>query len=101
MEAIEGATAYWAAHARLMSQPRMSLQVAAEQLLAMGLDVPALSNSPEQVQHRIQSCVDRGLADGVHSTPSFFFNGAPHDGRYDIDTLRQQIASAPQRFNQG
>ncbi len=95
MEGITDGASYWAAHERLMAQQRLSLTVAKEQLRGLGLDVAALSHSDPSVVERVEACVQQGLSDGVHSTPSFFFNGAPHDGHYDLDTLRQQLAAAP------
>ena len=97
MQAIREPERYWAAHERLMAQPRMSLEVAARELSALGFDLAELAARSEQAALLVQADVDRGLRDGVHSTPSFFFNGAPHDGHYDSDTLRQQIAAAPAR----
>jgi NhaA family Na+:H+ antiporter len=97
MQAITSTESYWAAHERLMAQRHMSLDVAAQELTALGLDVAELARRSSPAAQLVQADVDRGLRDGVHSTPSFFFNGAPHDGHYDIDTLRQQIAAAPPR----
>ena len=95
MEAISEPAQYWAAHQRLMAQRRMSLEVASAELCELGLELEQLAAGRVEAALRVQRDVDRGLADGVHSTPSFFFNGAPHDGHYDLDTLRQQIAQAP------
>lgn len=97
MQAITDPTRYWEAHERLMAQRRMSLEVAEQELSALGLSVAELSSRRADAALAVQADVDRGLADGVHSTPSFFFNGAPHDGKYDVDTLRQQLAAAPER----
>ena len=97
MKAIREPGQYWAAHERLMAQRRMSLEVAEQELSALGLDVAELAAQSARAALLVQADVDRGLSDGVHSTPSFFFNGAPHDGHYDPDTLRQQIAAAPAR----
>jgi len=77
-----------------MAQRRMSLEVASAELRELGLELEQLAAGRVEAALRVQRDVDRGLADGVHSTPSFFFNGAPHDGHYDLDTLRQQIAQA-------
>lgn len=93
MEAVEPAT-FWAAHERLMAQRRMSLEVAAQQLAELGLATSRLDARSSEAALAVQAHVDRGLKDGVHSTPSFFFNGAPHDGHYDLDTLRAQLAAA-------
>jgi protein-disulfide isomerase len=98
MKAIRDPETYWAAHERLMAQRRMSLEVAEQELSELGLNAAELSRSSAQAALLVQADVERGLRDGVHSTPSFFFNGAPHDGHYDIETLRQQIAAAPERL---
>ncbi len=98
MQAITDPDAYWAAHERLMAQRRMSLEVAVQELTALGLDVRELARHGAQARLHVQADVERGLRDGVHSTPSFFFNGAPHDGHYDIETLRQQLAAARARL---
>lgn len=97
MQAIREPERYWAAHERLMALRKMSLEVAEQELAAVGLSSEELSSRSADAALAVQADVDRGLADGVHSTPSFFFNGAPHDGKYDLDTLRQQLSSAPQR----
>ncbi len=97
MQAIGEPAEYWAAHDRLMAQPRMSLDVAELELFGLGLDMAELGRHGAQPALAVQADVDRGLRDGVHSTPSFFFNGAPHDGHYDLVTLRQQLAQAPER----
>jgi protein-disulfide isomerase len=97
MEAAPPAS-FWAAHERLMAQRRMSLEVAEQQLAELGLATSALDARSAEAALAVQAHVDRGLKDGVHSTPSFFFNGAPHDGHYDIDTLRGQLAGARARL---
>jgi protein-disulfide isomerase len=81
-----------------MAERRMSLEVAERVLSELGLDVASLAKAGAQAALGVQANVDRGLKDGVHSTPSFFFNGAPHDGHYDPDTLREQLARAPERL---
>lgn len=98
LEAVQGSSQFWAAHERMMAERRMSLEVAERVLSELGLDVAELSRQSEQAALGVQANVDRGLRDGVHSTPSFFFNGAPHDGHYDLDTLRAQLAQAPERL---
>jgi len=98
MQAITDEPTYWAAHERLMPQRRMSLEVATHELTELGLSVSALEQRSGDAALAVQQSVELGLRDGVHSTPSFFFNGAPHDGHYDIDTLRQQLAAAVERL---
>ena len=97
MQAIGEPARYWAAHERMMAERRMSLEVAERVLSELGFDLVELGRGRDAAALRVQADVERGLRDGVHSTPSFFFNGAPHDGHYDIDTLREQIAQAAER----
>ena len=95
MQAITDPQAFWAAHERLMAQRRMSLEVAQQELAELGHSMAELSARSQAAALAVQADVDRGMCDGVRSTPSFFFNGAPHDGSYDLDTLRKRIAAAP------
>jgi len=97
MQAISDRARFWGAHERMMAERRMSMEVAARVLAELGFDVAELGRGSEAAALAVQAHVDSGLSDGVHSTPSFFFNGAPHDGHYDIDTLRERIAQAPER----
>lgn len=97
MQSITDPATFWAAHERMMAQRRMSLEVAENVLSELGLNVATLVGDGERAALQVQADLERGLKDGVHSTPSFFFNGAPHDGHYDPDTLRQRLASAPER----
>src|SRR3954468_12192518 len=73
MQAIEDRDTYWAAHERLMAQRRMSLEVAEVELTALGLSVLELGARSGAAALLVQADVERGLQDGVHSTPSFFF----------------------------
>jgi protein-disulfide isomerase len=98
MQAISDPQVFWAAHDRMMAEQRMSLGVAERVLTELSHDVAQLSLASEQAALGVQANVERGQRDGVHSTPSFFFNGAPHDGHYDLDTLRERLAQAPERL---
>ena len=49
------------------------------------------------VLDRIERDVRSGKASGVHSTPSFFFDGVLHDGHYDYATLSTKLAEARRR----
>jgi len=75
----------------------MSMEIAGRALSELGFDLVELARGRDAAALSVQADVERGLRDGVHSTPSFFFNAAPHDGHYDLDTLREQIANAPER----
>lgn len=98
MQAIGDSERFWVAHERLMALRHMSLEAAERELSELQHSVAELASKSAEAALAVQAHVDRGLSDGVHSTPSFFFNGAPHDGRYDLDTLRERIASAPARL---
>jgi protein-disulfide isomerase len=97
VQAIRDPEQFWAAHERLMDLRHMSLEIAETELMALGHDLAELSGRAADAALKVQADVDRGLTDGVHSTPSFFFNGAPHDGHYDPETLRARLAQAPAR----
>jgi protein-disulfide isomerase len=47
-----------------------------------------------EIRARVEADVVSGRDSGVHSTPSFFFNGTLFDGRYDATTLRREIDKA-------
>jgi protein-disulfide isomerase len=97
MHAITDPARYWQAHDALMSIRRMAVPMAEQTLSELGFDLQELRRGEAAAAQRVQRDLERGQADGVHSTPSFFFNGEPWDGHYDIDTLRQRIAAAPSR----
>jgi protein-disulfide isomerase len=99
MQAIVDPERYRQAHDALMAIHHMSLPAAHEALAALGHDVEALTQDSPRIVGQIQRDVERGQADGVHSTPSFFFNGAPWDGHYDLATLRQQLDLAAERLS--
>jgi protein-disulfide isomerase len=63
---------------------------------AIGLDVERFTDDLEQ--HRYTPVVREhflsGLKSGVNGTPSFFVNGARHDGGYDLQSLLNAVALA-------
>lgn len=90
---------FWPLHDRLMSHSRAPDE---DQLrsdaLAAGLDLDALFQSTTlQVRARVEDDLQGGKAAGVHSTPTFFFNGVLHDGHYDPATVRGLIETAAKR----
>jgi protein-disulfide isomerase len=85
---------FWPLHELLMAERRMARPLAERAMAAVGVEADALSRHIEAIRARVEADVQRGKADGVHSTPSFFLNGRPHDGHYDLDTLREQIRLA-------
>ena len=85
---------FWPMHDHLMSHRRgvtrpdvVADAAAAGVVLEM---VDELVGTPA-IRTRIQSDVETGKESGVHSTPTFFFNGVLHDGHYDAATLRARI----------
>jgi protein-disulfide isomerase len=87
---------FWAVHERLMSHRRMDEQEIMSDLIAAGVDVAALRPllGSEAIRARIERDVLSGKASGVHSTPTWFFDGAIWDGHYDRDTLNSRIGLA-------
>lgn len=91
---------FWPMHDHLMKHRR---GVQRDDILTdakeIGLDLPAVQAllADESVAARIERDVEGGRAAGVHSTPSFFFNGVLHDGHYDLDTLTEQLRLARNR----
>jgi protein-disulfide isomerase len=66
---------------------------------AVGVDLDAVSAALDgkELAARIEHDVQSGRASGVHSTPSFFFDGVLHDGHYDHETLAKKLAEARAR----
>ncbi|HXU60977.1 MAG TPA: thioredoxin domain-containing protein [Polyangia bacterium] len=99
-EAAQRQDLFWPMHDHLMHHRRA---VERDDILAdaaaVGLDLrrvhPLLDDAG--IAGRIERDVQGGRAAGVHSTPSFFFNGVLHDGHYDVDTLAEQLRRARQR----
>jgi protein-disulfide isomerase len=99
-EAAQRQDLFWPMHDHLMHHRRAverdDIFADAE---AIGLDlrrVNALLDDPA-IAARIERDVQGGRAAGVHSTPSFFFNGVLHDGHYDLETLTEQLRRTRQR----
>jgi protein-disulfide isomerase len=99
-EAAEAAGAqgrFWDMHEalslRVPSLEREALLAEAERL---GLDVERLAADLEAHTYRalIRERTTRALASGVHSTPTFFVNGAPVDDPWDLDGLRSLLQGA-------
>jgi protein-disulfide isomerase len=97
MKAITAPEQYRQAHEALLSIRHMSLPAAEQALVALGHDLAQLRQVDASAASLVQRDLERGQADGVHSTPSFFFNGEPWDGHYDLATLRQRLEAAPRR----
>jgi CDGSH-type Zn-finger protein/uncharacterized Fe-S cluster protein YjdI len=88
---------FWELHDRLMRhlEAPNERQVRAD-VDEAGLDFDSLMRAMggKNIRERVERDVVSGKAAGIHSTPSFFFNGVLHDGRYDKDTVLQKIQEA-------
>jgi NhaA family Na+:H+ antiporter len=94
-EAAAGQKKFWPMHDHLMSHRR---GVTRDNVIAdaadAGVALEAIDQAvgTPQIRARIDADVASGKASGVHSTPTFFFNGVLFDGHYDEATLRGKIA---------
>jgi protein-disulfide isomerase len=61
---------------------------------AIGLDVPQFLGDLAGHVHaaRVRADFTGGVSSGVNGTPTFFINGARHDGPNDLDSLMEAIA---------
>ncbi|HEY0705699.1 MAG TPA: thioredoxin domain-containing protein [Polyangia bacterium] len=88
---------FWPMHDHLMAhRKRVTREHVMADAVAAGVALDAIDDlvgSPA-IRSRIESDVESGKASGVHSTPTFFFNGTLFDGHYDDKTLREQIDRA-------
>lgn len=88
---------FWEVHERLMARRQdFSQRDVMDDLGASKLDVAAIQPllGSAQIAARIERDVVSGKASGVHSTPSWFFNGRLWDGHHDEATLFEQAKRA-------
>jgi protein-disulfide isomerase len=88
---------FWEMHDMLYAhQHALDDQHLAQYLALLG--VPASEVKRALVQHayseRVREDFMSGVRSGVNGTPTFFINGARHDGSYERDTLLAAIAGA-------
>jgi protein-disulfide isomerase len=78
------------------NQHSLDLQSLTRYAGLLGLDLARFTN--ELAQHvyapRVREDFLSGVRSGVNGTPTFFINGARHDGSYDVRTLSAVIQSA-------
>ncbi|HLK35154.1 MAG TPA: thioredoxin domain-containing protein [Polyangiaceae bacterium] len=88
---------FWAIHDHLMSHraPIDERGVLADAADA-GVDMERVRRDVglDAVARRIERDVRSGRARGIHSTPSFLFDGVLHDGHYDFETLARKLEDA-------
>lgn len=93
-EAAELQGRFWAMHDHLM---RHRAPIDEQGVLADAedseVDMERVRRDVERddVASRVERDVQSGRALGVHSTPSFFFDGVLHDGHYDFETLAGRL----------
>ncbi len=100
-EAADGQGKFWPMHEHLMAHRRgITARDVAADAAELGIDMGKLEAlvDSKAMRRRVQADVDSGKKSGVHSTPTFFFNGQLHDGHYDETTLRDQIARTKERL---
>ena len=88
---------FWPTHDRLMGhRAGITRDDILVDLMAAHVDVDAVRRlmGSSAIQARIERDVSDGAASGVHSTPTWFFNGAIWDGHYDRATLEERIRIA-------
>lgn len=103
-EAAEAAGAqgrFWPMHDLLFEhQDTLDLDGLVEQAVAAGVaDVDRFVGDLDAHRHgaRIRDDLESGRASGVEGTPTFFVNGARHEGRFDADSLRRALSDAEAR----
>lgn len=87
---------FWEAHDRIMGKASPDPDEVLAALPELGVDRDAVEAllAEGKLEDRVEDDRRGGELAGVHSTPSFFFDGALHDGKYDGKTLREKLAQA-------
>jgi protein-disulfide isomerase len=95
---------FWEMHDHLMGhRTAITRQDVIADARAAGITLERMEEvvgSPE-ITARVQADVASGRASGVHSTPTFFFNGVLYDGHFDEGILREQLEWAGERLARG
>jgi protein-disulfide isomerase len=96
-EAAGAQTDFWRMHDYLFEHQK-ALEPADLQRYAteLSLDVGRFDrdrSSPE-IERRIERDIASGERSGVKGTPTFYVNGARHEGGYDLDSLRSAIVAS-------
>jgi protein-disulfide isomerase len=102
-EAAEAAAAqdrFWEMHDALYeNQSRLTERDLHAYALELELDVEAFDNELAEHVHaaRVREDFMSGVRSGVNGTPTFFVNGARHDGPYDLETLLAVLERAEEQ----
>lgn len=96
VEAAGAQGLFWEAHGLVMKEARPDPDEVLAALPRIGVDREAAEAllTSGTLEARVDRDHDAAHALGVHSTPTFFFEGRVHDGSYDADTLRACLAEA-------
>ena len=96
-EAAAARGKFWEMHDHLMAHRRgITRHDVVRDAEAVGVAIEALDEliGADAIRARVERDVESGQRAGVHSTPTFFFNGLLHDGHYDQATLEAKIDEA-------
>jgi protein-disulfide isomerase len=99
-EAAEAAAAqgkFWEMHDHLYeNQDALDDEDLVGYAKALGLDVPRFVREMEEHRYaeRVREDFRSGVRSGVNGTPTFFINGARHDGPFDLGSLLAAIEEA-------
>jgi protein-disulfide isomerase len=88
---------FWEMHDMLFAhQDRLDIDSLLSYAAALGLDVDRVAVELESHVHlpRIREDFRSGVRSGVNGTPTFFINGARHNGAYDVGSLLAALQSA-------
>jgi protein-disulfide isomerase len=99
-EAAEAAASqgrFWAMHDALFEhQQALGDEHLVQYATGLGLDADSFRRELEAhvYRGRVQEDVLSGIHSGVHGTPTFFINGARHEGEWELDQLLASIHAA-------
>jgi protein-disulfide isomerase len=99
-EAAEAAGAqgkFWEMHDVLYeNQAALGAEDLVKYARTLGLDVPRFVKEMTEHEHeeRVKEDFRSGVRSGVNGTPTFFINGARHDGPFDLGSLLAAIEEA-------
>ena len=99
-EAAEAAAAqdkFWPMHDRIFErQFALDDEYLVEYAAELGLDATRIADELAKgtYRDRVRDDFMSGVRSGVNGTPTFFINGARHDGRWDYDALQAVLGAA-------
>jgi protein-disulfide isomerase len=101
-EAAEAAGAqgkFWQMHDTLFeNQPALDIESLVGYAEELGLDVERFATEMENQVYapRVREDFISGIRSGVNGTPTFFINGARHEGTFDFETMLEAIQARMQ-----